>query len=268
MVHQSDSISESLSPFRRLYDFAIVPSMDERLDELAQIAEPEDWDYKSTPDSHKFPVLYYYLHYTFDRVEFQKKIVASPDDEHACWNTGLVTPYQEPIFALFDQNLKRADPNQPPWHFRKFCRIGEHELNYFNELPELASYFDDPSCLVFDPRLELRVNVSHIVQSHKTRFPEPYRSMTDYQVQTVLNGSIDNAKERVKRNYKSAVPQFYQGRVQLLFPICLSQPNVADLALVVQKIEDFYRASTCLTLDMAYNNARQLARPDRDWLQP
>jgi len=23
-----------------------------------------------------------------------------------------------------------------------------------------------------------------------------------------------------------------------------------------------------LTLDMAYNNARQLAKPDRDWLQP
>ncbi|HII1671176.1 TPA: DUF3825 domain-containing protein [Salmonella enterica] len=31
---------------------------------------------------------------------------------------------------------------------------------------------------------------------------------------------------------------------------------------------DFYRASTCLTLDMSYNNARLLARPDRDWLVP
>ena len=42
----------------------------------------------------------------------------------------------------------------------------------------------------------------------------------------------------------------------------------ADLALVVEDHVGFYRASTCLTLDMAYNNARQLARPDRDWLQP
>jgi hypothetical protein len=42
----------------------------------------------------------------------------------------------------------------------------------------------------------------------------------------------------------------------------------ADLALVVERFDGFYRAATCLTLDMAYNNARQLARPDKDWLQP
>jgi hypothetical protein len=40
------------------------------------------------------------------------------------------------------------------------------------------------------------------------------------------------------------------------------------MALVVEDFDAFYRASTCLTLDMAYNNARQLARPDKDWLQP
>ena len=40
------------------------------------------------------------------------------------------------------------------------------------------------------------------------------------------------------------------------------------MALVVEDSGGFYRASTCLTLDIAYNNARQLARPDKDWLQP
>jgi hypothetical protein len=34
-------------------------------------------------------------------------------------------------------------------------------------------------------------------------------------------------------------------------------PSKADLALVVERFSDFYRAATCLTLDMAYNNARQ-----------
>ncbi|MCZ2075766.1 MAG: DUF3825 domain-containing protein [Bryobacterales bacterium] len=38
--------------------------------------------------------------------------------------------------------------------------------------------------------------------------------------------------------------------------------------MVVERHQTFYRASTCLTLDMAYNNARQLTKPDRDWLQP
>jgi hypothetical protein len=58
--------------------------------------------------------------------------------------------------------------------------------------------------------------------------------------------------------------------VQLLLPICLENPARADLALVVAKNEagNAYRGSTVLTLDMAYNNARLLARPDTEWLQP
>ncbi len=141
-------------------------------------------------------------------------------------------------------------------------------MTRFKNLPDIAHYFDDPSQLIFDVRKELRVNYEHIIADNKKRFPTPYNNMDDYQLQTFLKGVIDNAIERVRRNYKAAIPQYYRRRIQLLLPLCLSNPTVADLALVVENLGDFYRASTCLTLDMAYNNARQLARPDRDWLQP
>lgn len=132
----------------------------------------------------------------------------------------------------------------------------------------MAQYFDDPTELVFDTRKDLRWNTEHIVSENKERFPEPYRSMNNYQVQNFLKGAIDSVKQRVRRNYKTAIPQYYQGQIQLLLPLCIETPSRADLALVAANYGDFYRASTCLTLDMAYNNARQLARPDRDWLQP
>ena len=56
--------------------------------------------------------------------------------------------------------------------------------------------------------------------------------------------------------------------MQLLLPLCLLQDGKADLALVVEKEKDgrAYRGNTVLTLDMAYSNARLLARPDPDWL--
>jgi hypothetical protein len=92
--------------------------------------------------------------------------------------------------------------------------------------------------------------------------------MNTFGIQNLVKGAIDTATQRVKRNYKTAVPQYYQGSVQLLLPLSLTDPKKADLALVVERFSDFYRAATCLTLDMAYNNARQLARPDRDWLKP
>lgn len=251
-----------------LREFAIVPSLSEQTGTLAELAEPEEWNYKHTPTTFERPILYNYLQRTYTRVAEQGRIALSSDDEHACWNTGLVTVHQEPIFMLFDKNLKRGQPDQPPWHFRKFCRQGEFQLNYFDKLPEMATYFDDPSCLVFDCRCELRVNIEHIIADNKARFPEPFRDRSNFELQNLLNGAIANAKERVRRNYKAAVPQFYQGRVQLLLPLCLAVPENADFALVVERFEGFYRGSTCLTLDMAYNNARQLARPDRDWLQP
>jgi len=251
---------------RPLYRFAIVPKMREQLPRLAALAEHEDWTYRNTPSEHSYPVLFNYLHYTFDRVNEEGKVAVSRDGEHACWNSGLVTAHQEPIFLLFDRNLFPNDTRR--WHFRDFHRKGEHHLNYFEALPDMAHYFDDPSCLALDSRLDLRANIEHIIAENRERFPEPYRAMSEYQLQTVVRGAIENAKERVRRNYKAAVPQFYRGRVQLLLPLCLENPTRADLALVVERFEGFYRASTCLTLDMAYNNARQLARPDTDWLQP
>lgn len=146
--------------------------------------------------------------------------------------------------------------------------MGEQALTAFSQLPELASYFTNPSALVLDCNKELRINVEHIVSDNKTRFPEPFSTMDDFALQTFLKGAIDNAKERVKRNYKTAVPQYYSGRVQLMLPLCISSPGQADLAIIVEDHGLFYRAATCLTLDMAYNNARLLAKPDKDWLKP
>ena len=210
------------------------------------------------------PVLLNYVRYTFLRLDEEGKVSESEDGEYSCFNTGLVTEAQEPIFGFFKKNAKGPEP----WRFSGWRRKGEHDLTVFTELPDLASYYDDPSCLVYDCRKDLRVNVEHVIVENKDRFPDQFRSLATFALQTQLRGAVDNAKERVRRNYKAAIPQYYQGKIQLLLPLCLSKPKEADLAIVVEDYGAFYRATTCLTLDMAYNNARQLARPDRDWLQP
>lgn len=248
------------------YDLVFMPHMDEHLGALSSIAEPEEWDYRHIPSSHPKPILYNYLRYTYQRLAEEDKIAVAENGSAIAFNTGLVTPVQEPIYCYCLQNRLQDSPQA--WHFHGWRRRGEYDMTRFSALPEMAHYFDDPSRLVLDFRKELRVNVEHIVAENQERFPAPYDHMPGYQLQTFLNGAIANAQERVRRNYKTAIPQYYKGRMQLLLPLCLSAPDVADLALVVEDHEQFYRVSTCLPLDMAYNNARQLARPDRDWLQP
>jgi len=248
------------------YDFVFMPKFDENIDFLKSMAEPEDWEYKNTTSIQSNPILRNYIKYTYHRIAEERKISVTADEEYCCWNTGLITLSQEPIYILCEKN--RLPNSKQYWHFWKFCRRGESELNRFSAIPEMAHYFEDPSVLVFDTRKELRVNAEHIISDNLQRFPAQLKTMNAFGLQNIVKGAIDSAIQRAKRNYKTAIPQYYRGNVQLLLPISLLDPTKADLALVVEKFSDFYRGSTCLTLDMAYNNARQLARPDRDWLAP
>lgn len=77
-----------------LSDFALIPRLEERLHDLADLAEPEDWDYKNTIHQSERPVLRNYLRYTYSRLREEGKISVSLDKQMACFNTGLVTPNQ------------------------------------------------------------------------------------------------------------------------------------------------------------------------------
>ena len=248
---------------RELFEFAYMGNFDDAIQQLANFAEEEDWNYISTESEKNNPILYNYILYTFKRLYEEDKI--SIENDHACFDTGLMTKSQEPIYAFFEKNNM---PEQQDWHFKQWTRKGDHIMSHFTILPEMAHYFESPEDLVYDTRLELRENIEHIIEENKERFPENFKSMSNYQLQTHFKGALDNAIKKVKRNYKTAIPQYYKGKLQLLFPICLSDPKKADVALTIEKYDGFYRAATILTLDMAYNNARLIAKPDKDWLQP
>jgi hypothetical protein len=84
----------------------------------------------------------------------------------------------------------------------------------------------------------------------------------------LFDGAVQLAKKKIESNYKVAVPQYYQGKIQFLLPICLLDMEKVDLALAVTKQNGYYTGNTCLTMDMAYNNARLIAKPGDEWLNP
>ena len=243
------------------------------LESLAELAEKEPWDYKHTKASEPLPILRSYVRYTFRRLtEMDGGVAVSGDGQAAAFNTGLVTPNQEEIYGLFRGNPRTG---RQPWKLAGFKKASEWALidKFGSKLPPLANYFDDPSVLLYDRRCELYINIDHVMEQIG-RFPDKVQSNL-YQARQLLVSAEATTKKRVYRNYKTAIPQYYrdkgrEGSVQLLLPICLEDPGRADLALVVDKTEagNAYRGSTVLTLDMAYNNARLLSRPDVEWLQP
>lgn len=268
-----------LDPRLPLFRFASLGREERWLDELAALAEDEPWDFRDAiagdraeTDSHK-PILKSYLAYTFARLEEEQataegKIVTASDGtkEWACFNTGLVTPLQEEIFALFveDEAASRTGNVRKLVGFR--VSSDRELLDHFPSLPKLANYFDDPADLLYDRRRELHIDVEHVVGENLHRFPEAVRN--EHLARQLLQAARADTEQRVYRNYKTAIPQYHRGAIQLLLPLCLESRGKADLALVVSKSEGYYRGETVLTLEMAYNNARLLTRPDDEWLRP
>ena len=135
-----------------------------------------------------------------------------------------------------------------------------------------ANYFQDPSALIFDVNLDIIPQWDHIIFDEENfgRIPETLRMQGREYCQSLMDGCINSVKKRIEANYKTVVPQFYRGRIQLLAPLYLTNPDTPDLALVLSLSNDktVYFGHTCLTTEMAYNNARLIARPDSYWLHP
>ena len=62
-----------------LFDFCYISALDERLQELSQLVEVEDWEYHSAETDHRLPVLFNYLRYTYRRLAEERKIGLSAD---------------------------------------------------------------------------------------------------------------------------------------------------------------------------------------------
>ena len=245
-----------------LFQFAWFPNFLDTIESLSELAMEEEWDYQSAKTG-DFPILFNYVHHTFSKVKAEDKIEYS--NEFALFNTGLVTENQEELFAFFERN--RRPGTTIPYYFLGWRKASDRDLVRFSKLPEIANYFQSPSDLIYDERLDLRVNVDHIIVDNKDRFPVSLKNMDNHVLGILLQGTISDAHKRIKRNYKTAIPQYYKGKLQLLLPLCLTSKSRADLALVVEKENDIYRATTILTLDMAINNARLIAKPDDEWLK-
>ena len=83
----------------------------------------------------------------------------------------------------------------------------------------------------------------------------------------LLETAVELARRRALVAWSLAAPRVCQSRVQYLLPISLTNmERLADLAMALSVMDGYYIGHTCLTVQMAYQNARLLARPTAEWL--
>src|SRR5665213_1470164 len=266
------------NPRPALHRFAQFPHDSSHwLTPLAKKAAPEEWGYHHEYAAERAPyaILRRYLEATFERLLAERRLGAPTILEgatasgrtYAIFDTGLVDELGRPIYALFDEHHASDDPRK--WWWRGFLTDDEGPMRDIAELPSPADYLSDPLLLTITPAevASMRVDTKHILVDHLDRFPERLRSDPELARQ-VFEGALRELPDRIRRNYRLAVAQYYRGSIHLLLPLDLGGASPgADLALVVERTDSgARRASTVLGADHAYRQARVIARPEVDWL--
>lgn len=71
-----------------------------------------------------------------------------------------------------------------------------------------ASYFADPSALIYDIKLDIIPQWDHILYDEENflRIPEQLRANGKEFCQNIISGAIGSVKKRIEANYKTVVP--------------------------------------------------------------
>ena len=260
------------TPFSQLFRFAYFPKYEEAIKHLAEtLSDSEPWDY-SDSQTQTFAILKNYLEYYFRRLKEEGKVSYFNSNKLVVFNTGLVTSNQEDIYAFFEA-YSGTKKDAAPFFFKAFLKESDPRIltTCGDDLPHPANFFEKPELLLLNPKYRITPDIDHIINDNKERFPNHLKNSDPAELRRQLHGAIEDVTKKVRTNYKIAIPQYFAGKVQLLLPLCLTagSPN-PDLALVINKIQgqEVYSAMTCLTLKMAYGNARLIVKPQSDWLKP
>lgn len=218
---------------------------------LSKKADTENWSNDTYQNN---GILANYLVHTYKKLLSEKSVIRKT--EYGLFNTGLHTKYYDEIYAYSDNSYNIE--------FLTGYELDEYGIE---DRPQRANYFTNPELLVFDWHFPIDVQFDHILDDKKNIARLPQKFLEKENKICILTGAIELMKKRVSSNYKLAIPQYYEGKIQLLLPLCLdSDKGKPNLALAVTKLDTCYQGHTCLTLDMAYNNARLIAKPESNWL--
>lgn len=260
-----------------LFDFSYIASWFDCLDDLSHMALPEPWCFVApgkTGANLRTPILERYI-----KAIFHKQAIAhiTADDyvkadqafyvrnEFACFHTGLFTKRYDGIYMCFERNKRKN--SMLDWYFKGWADKSSHLLKYVEPLPKRPVYSSIlPTCDFF-PEWEIRVNIDHILGDEENikRLPESLRDA--WNLPLLLETAVELGRRRALVTPSIVVPQVFQSCIQHLMPIYLTNPDHPDLAMALSTVDGYYYGHTCLTLQMAYLNARLLVRPTTAWLR-
>lgn len=245
------------------------------LHEIEQKALPEPWDFGGDG---KFRILKSYLENVFERllhesIKDNRKLIYSKDGNRVLFNTNLLDKFSHEVYIVADVRESGRF-----WNPRYSKSQKERLEQCFTKLiPSPPSFFTNIDDIIFNTSWDVDKEYdafNHIIEERRERFAERYKDSPTELLAKKLQDAIDFAVILAQRNYKFIVPMYrpQTNSIQLLMPIYLegiygTNPDFA-LVLTPDSENEMYIPETILSLDMCYQNARLIAKPDETWLNP
>ncbi|MBO73756.1 MAG: hypothetical protein CMD33_00610 [Flavobacteriales bacterium] len=282
----------------RLFDFAFVPNYPEPLDRLKALAANEHWGKAGR-------MLRSYFNHMFDKVIEDGLLSIHPDGQSAVFHTGLLTRSDQDIYAVFVPNERDDAQDWFFRGFSTSDGLGLGDiLQRYDELPVRPRFITRAEQAFYAPQSGLpecawlgllEENVSRIPRqlihdatedrillpdlrdvgkdAYMDCLEEAARRLRDDKGMDLLvqwfEAALDRALDLLHMDYKLAVPAWHaKGKcVALMLPLQVRQRDTnVVLAVKWDAQKEYYVGINLLTMEMAYNNARLIARPEASWL--
>lgn len=259
-----------------LFEFAYIPDWYEQLETLKKTALPETWSFKKPQYEYKnqtTPILERYIQQVFRRQAFEFNLANKKEqagkylfinDEFACFHTGLYNQRYKAIYGAFTLN-KKPEPSFK-WYFQGFVDEMSSLMLQAEPLPQSPIYDMAQYGAQYNQGWNIRVNVEHILSDEENLERIPSKIRRAKNLPLLLETGVEYARRKASVDYSIVVPQLYRNKVQYLLPIYLTNMEKADMAMALTAMQGYYLGHTCLTLEMAYLNARMIGKPAASWL--
>lgn len=261
---------------------------------LNSMIDVEDWhDSKNT----LWP-LWNYLDSQFKASWNEHKVLIN--DRMAVFNTGLYKQHNT-VFMTMERNGKTFSFKGL---VLGNTTTAKNVMSEFGKMPERATYGNREDRLFDEKAFDMNAVDHEHIAKRIARFPIAFVSMvapTGFELKDMtyasklekeeygekfarmknedarsakafrhmMDGAIRDTLKAVEENPMEAVFAYNCNRatVEHLLPLCMVDPNVVDLALVVTQKDGHYLAHTVLTLEQARNDARTVGRINNSWLK-
>ncbi len=166
----------SVSPLRQMAQTVALGPWESLLGSLATMAAPERWDYpgEGVGKPSRYGILREYITVTFSRITAQGKLSHAADGSLSAFNTGLLTPFAEDIYAVLTP--RKGDI---PWQLAGFCTAGAGELGtrllaIIDPLPEPATYLQELRDITPETKRMVVLNTEALLGRQLGRLPRAW----------------------------------------------------------------------------------------------